>query len=409
MAVLSDDLMAPDVIADPHAYYAELREHDPVHWNERWGGWILTRYDDVVAVLRDQKGFSSDRMAFLARELTRDERARYKPLFQILSRWMVFRDPPGHAQLRILLNKRFTPTAVERYRERVRSIVASCLTMFEGRSEMEIVRDFAYQIPMSVILDLMDIHEVDRDDVKIWSEQLGAFFFIRADEPRRREMACEGIISMVEMLMPVIARRRKDRGEDLISLLLGAEDRGEIDKDDVLATCVLLIFGGHETTMNLIANATLALARHPETWEQLHEQPALLPTAVEEFLRYDGSVKATVRWAREDVRIGDQVIHAGDRLLLALSAANRDPEQFDDPDALDITRTPNAHVAFAHGIHVCIGASLARLEVEEAIGGLTRRMHCVALLDDELAYHPTVVGRALRSLRVSLPWRDERE
>lgn len=399
--VLSDDLMAPDVIRDPHSYYRHLREVDPVHWNQRWGGWILTRYDDVVQVLRDAKRFSSDRMGFLARELTEEEREPVAPIFDVLSRWMVFSDPPLHTQLRVLLNRKFTPKAVEQYRLLVREIVEGLLEEIETRGRMEVVRDFAYQVPMTVILRLMGAPDLDRDRIKDWSEQLGTFFFIRADEPRRREIATEGVTALVDYLTPVVEDKAENPDDGFVSLLLQAEKEGKLTREDVVATCVLLAFGGHETTMNLIANGTLALIRHPEEWERLEREPDLVPSAVEELLRYDGSVKATVRWAREQAEVGGKTIRAGDRLLVALSAANRDPEQFERPDELNLARDPNQHVAFAHGIHVCLGAPLARMEAQEAFRALTQRLPLPALETEAYEYRPTVVGRALEALPVS--------
>ncbi len=398
---ISDDLMAAEVIADPYSYYRGLREIDPVHWNERWPGWVITRYSDVVQVLRDSRRFSSDRMAYLSKELSESERQRCAPIFDVLSQWMVFRDAPDHTRLRILLNSRFTPGAVERFRPRVRAIVKHLLDQIAGKGRMEVVRDFAYLVPLTVILELLGAPNLDRDLIKQWSEQLGAFFFIRADEPRRREIACEGVRSLVQYLTPVIAERRGQPREDLISLLLEAQDKGDLSEQEVVATCVLLVFGGHETTMNLIANGILALIRRPEEWVRLQRDPALVESAVEEFLRYDGPVKATVRWARESVEMDGGTLRKGDRVLVVLAAADRDPQQFADPDRVDVTRTPNAHVAFAHGIHVCLGASLARLEAQEAFAGLTQRFPTPTLGSEDLEYHPTVISRALKALPVA--------
>ncbi|MCC6723428.1 MAG: cytochrome P450 [Saprospiraceae bacterium] len=401
MTTISDDLMAHDVILDPHSYYHEIRETDPVHWNERWGGWVLTKYDDVVQVLRDSTHFSSDRMAFLDKELTNEQRDAYAPIFKVLSKWIVFRDPPMHTKLRLLLNPHFTPRAIERYRPMVRGIVKRLLDKLEGKGQMELLNDFAYQVPMSVLLELIGAPLVDREKVKEWSEQLGAFFFIRADEPRRREIACEGINSLVEYLRPIVAQRREHPGVDLISLLLGAEETGDITEDDVIATCVLLVFGGHETTMNLIANGTLALINHPDQWDLLKQNPGIIENAIEELLRFDGSVKATVRWVTEDVTVGGKLIKKGDRVLVSLSAANRDPGKFQNPDVLDLTRDPNPHVAFANGIHVCLGAALARMELQEVFTGITQRLPCPVLETENLEYHATVVNRALESLPIS--------
>ncbi len=400
--ILKDDLMAPEVVADPHTYYRKLRESERVHWNERWKGWVLTGYKEVVDVLRDPDHFSSDRMGYLENELTPQEREEIAPIFKVLKYWMVFRDPPSHTVLRMLLNKLFTPTAVERYRPMVRKIVQKALDKVVDRGKMEVVHDLAYDIPMSVVLELIGAPDLDREKIKEWSEAIGVFFFIKADEPRRREIACEGITSLVNYIEPLIVHRREHPGTDMISLLIAAEEAGQITYNDVLGTCVLLIFGGHETTMNLIANGTLALMQDSDQWTLLHKKPELIKKAVEELLRFDGSVKSTVRWAKEDVMVGDKLIKKGERLLVSLSGANRDPLQFTAPDKLDITRDPNLHVAFAHGIHVCLGASLARMEAEEAFAGMIKRISCPRLPEDAyLNYYPSVVHRALKNLPVT--------
>jgi cytochrome P450 len=401
--LVHDDLMAKEVIADPHTYYRHLREADPVYWNDRWGGWVLTGYKNVVDVLRDADRYSSDRMGFLQQELTQEEQESIAPIFRILSSWMVFRDPPGHTALRMLLNKHFTPMAIERYRPMVRKIVQRLLDKMIEKKEVDFIRDFAYEVPMTVILELIGAPDLDRDKIKEWSEQLGVFFFIKADEPRRREIACEGINSLVDYITPLIEQRRERPGIDLISLLVAAEEAGSITANDVLATCVLLVFGGHETTMNMISNGTLAFMNHPDQWKKLQEDPSLLKKAVEEMLRYDGSVKATVRWAKVDTEIGGKKIKAGDRLLVSLSGANRDPDQFINPDQMDINRDPNLHVAFAHGIHVCLGASLARMEVEESFAGLVSRINVPEWSGNgELSYYPSVVHRAIQYFPVKI-------
>jgi cytochrome P450 len=401
--LVHDDLMAKEVIADPHTYYRHLRESDPVYWNDRWGGWVLTGYKNVVDVLRDADRYSSDRMGFLQQELTQEEQESIAPIFRILSSWMVFRDPPGHTALRMLLNKHFTPMAIERYRPMVRKIVQRLIDKMMEKKEVDFIRDFAYEVPMTVILELIGAPDLDRDKIKEWSEQLGVFFFIKADEPRRREIACEGINSLVDYITPLIEQRRERPGIDLISLLVAAEEAGSITANDVLATCVLLVFGGHETTMNMISNGTLAFMNHPDQWKKLQEDPSLLKKAVEEMLRYDGSVKATVRWAKVDTEIGGKKIKAGDRLLVSLSGANRDPDQFINPDQMDINRDPNLHVAFAHGIHVCLGASLARMEVEESFAGLVSRINVPEWSGNgELSYYPSVVHRAIQYFPVKI-------
>jgi cytochrome P450 len=241
----------------------------------------------------------------------------------------------------------------------------------------------------------------DRDDIKYWSEQIGTLFFIRADEPRRREIACEGITSFVEYLSPLVEERRQRPQDDMISLLTQAEKDGILNRDEVIATVVLLVFGGHETTTNLINNGSLAFIQNPDQWALLKKDPSLAESAVEELLRYDTSVKATVRWAKYDQEVGGKMIKQDQRVLLALTAANRDPEIFKDPDKLDITRNPNPHVAFAHGIHVCVGAPLARLEASETFRIMAERMDLPKLEANVLEYQPAIVSRALHEFPVS--------
>jgi cytochrome P450 len=400
MEKVSDDLMSPEVIHDPHSYYHGLREADPVHWNDRWGGWVVTRYEDAIKVLRNADAFSADRMGFLERELAEEDRETITPIFDVLSSWMVFTDPPLHTQLRSLVNRQFTPKEVERYREQVRAIVNDALDEVEEKGEMEVIRDFAYKVPMTVILDLMGVPDLNREKIKEWSEELGLFFFIRADEPRRRHFATRGVSALAGYMRHVVEEKANNRGDDLISLFLGAEDAGVITRDDVIANCVLLAFGGHETTMNLIANGTLALIRHPDQWLRIKEDPTMIRSAIEELLRYDGSVKTTVRWAKEDVEVGNEIIKAGQRVLIGLSAANRDPEMYENPDALDVARDPNPHMAFGQGIHVCVGAPLARLEAQEAFAALTQRFDVPEIVSEDYQYWPTVIGRSLKSLNV---------
>ena len=211
--------MAPEVIADPHSYYRRLRDQNPVHWNDRWGSWVLTRHDDVVQVLRDSEAFSSDRMGYLERERTEDEIEPIAPIFDVLSRWIVFTDPPLHTKLRMLMNREFSPKMVETYRGTVRKIVNDVLDEIEPQGHMEVVRDFAYQVPMTVILELMGVPDLIRVKIKEWSEQLGLFFFIRADEPRRRQFATQGVSALVWTItfgvVFVAGRKRPGAGDEV--------------------------------------------------------------------------------------------------------------------------------------------------------------------------------------------------
>lgn len=399
--IVQDDLLAPDVVQDPYTYFGRLRQTDPVHWNERWGGWLVTRYDDVVRVFRDPERFSSDRMAHFVRELEPQDRERLSILIRYFSRWLVFTDPPYHTRVRMLVNKAFTPTSVERLRPRVRAIVHELLDRVREKGRMAFIREFAFHLPVIVISEYMGVPPEDREQVKEWSDETSRIFFIRADDPERRERSQAGLVRLLEYFEPLIHDRRKNPREDLISALVQAEERGDLlSHDELLATCTVLLFAGHETTTNLLANGLLALLQHRDQWDRLVRDPTLVRSAVEELLRYDGPVKATFRWAKTDVEMGGKVMRAGDRMLLVLASANRDPAKFPDPDQLDITRNPNPHVAFGHGIHICLGAPLARVEAQEAFGALVERLPQLRLSAQELRYHPTLVSRALEELYV---------
>ncbi|MCC6476459.1 cytochrome P450 [bacterium] len=404
-AINFDDMMTREVMNDPHSYYHALRTHDPVYWNQKWGGWVLTSYNDIVKVLRDPAGWSSQRIKYLSEEMKPGDEIRFKPIFDVLANWFIFKDQPDHTRIRRLLNPLLTPIVLEKYRPRIQQIVHSVIDRVETGKQYDMVKEFSYLIPLTVILNMLGIPEADkdRDDIKFWSEQIGVLFFIRADEPKRREIACEGLISFVEYLKPLVDERRKNPKDDLISIFVQAEKHGILSEAEVIATTVLMVFGGHETTTNLINNGTLALIKNPDQWELLKANPKLADGAVEEMLRYDTSVKATVRWAKYDQEVGGKMIKKDQRLLLALTAANRDPAIFSNPDKVDITRDPNPHVAFAHGIHVCVGGPLARLEASETFRIMAERMPLAKLEANVLEYYPAIVSRALKEMPVSWP------
>jgi cytochrome P450 len=399
-----DDLLAPEVLRDPYAYFAALRERDPVHYNERWGGWLILRYDDVVRAFRDPDTYSSDRMASLMLELTPQEQEHFALLIKYFSKWLVFTDPPYHTRVRLLINKAFTPTSVEKLRPRARQIIHQLLDRLQHRGEMEFIREFAFHLPVIVISEYLGVPVDDREQVKEWSDETSRVFFIRANEPDRRERSQRGLEKLVAYFEPLIEERRKRPRDDLISALVQAEERGDLlSHDEVLATCTVLLFAGHETTTNLLANGLLAFMQQRDQWERLRQNPALIRSAVEELLRYDGPVKATFRWAKKEVGLRGKTIQAGDRMLLVLASANRDPARYPDPDRLDIARDPNPHVALGQGIHVCLGAPLARMEAQEAFLALSQRFPQLRLTADpeRLEYQPTIVARALKELPVA--------
>jgi pimeloyl-[acyl-carrier protein] synthase len=392
------NLLRPEVLADPYPFYHRLRSGDPVHWDDEF--WVLTRYAEVVAALHDPR-LSKARMGWDVSDLPDREREVLTPLFRSLSQWMGFLDPPDHTRLRGLVNKAFTPRVVEGLRSHTQQIVDGVLDAARGAGSMDVVRDLAAPLPVIVIAEMLGLPVEDRERLKRWSDDLAAFVG-RFDYPAEKlPQLARSLLELTAYLRGAAAERRGHPGNDLISRLLAAEEKGDVlDEDELIANCVLLLFAGHETTTDLIGNGLAALLRHPEQIEKLRADASLIGSAVEELLRYDCPVQLTVRLAREDIELGGKRISGGQTVTLMLGAANRDPAQFPEPDRLEVTRRENPHVAFGHGIHFCLGAALARLEGQIAIGTVLRRLPAIRLAADTLEWRPSHALRGLRSLPV---------
>lgn len=388
--------LMPEFIANPYPFYHRLRAEDPVHRSTLLPDtWILTRYADVGAVLRDSRFGRHDAENFFR------ERFGEGPVINVFTKWMLFRDPPDHTRLRTLVNKAFTPRAIEGLRPRIQALVSSLLDAVQGRGNMDLMADFAYPLPVLVICELLGVPAKDRDLFREWSGDVARTL----DPIQTPEMVEKGhavVESMLNYFRGLIVTLRKNPQDNILSALIAAEERGDrLTEDELLANCILLFSAGHETTVNLIGNGLLALCRHPAQKQLLQENPNLIQGAVEEFLRYDGSVQLTGRTSKEDVAIGGTLIRQGERVMTILAAANRDPAQFSDPDRLDITRKDNHHVALGHGIHFCLGASLARAEGQIAIGTVLRRMPRLTLLEEVPQWRPAFTLRGLETLPVS--------
>jgi pimeloyl-[acyl-carrier protein] synthase len=388
--------LMPEFIANPYPFYHRLRAEDPVHRSTLLPDtWILTHYADVVTVLRDSRFDRHDTENFFR------ERFGDGPLISVFTKWMLFRDPPDHTRLRTLVNKAFTPRAIEGLRPRIQELVNYLLDAVQTRSSMDIMADLAYPLPVLVICELLGVPAKDRDLFKEWSGDVARTL----DPIQTPEMVEKGhavVDSMAAYFRGLIATLRKHPQDNILSAMIAAEEQGDrLSEDELLANCILLFSAGHETTVNLIGNGLLALMRNPEQKQLLQENPTFIQSAVEEFLRYDGSVQLTGRSVKEDLEIGGTLIRGGERVLTVLAAANRDPAQFSDPDRLDITRKDNHHVALGHGIHFCLGASLARTEGQLAIGTLLRRMPRAALIDETPQWRPAFTLRGLQTLPVT--------
>jgi hypothetical protein len=396
MADVQFNPMDPEFVADPYPMYQRLQADDPVH-HSPLGFWVLTRYADVIASLRDPRLIKEPIAAFVA--------ARFG--MQVppgLGLSMLDRDPPDHTRLRGLVSKAFTPKALERLRPSIQQIVNGLLDQVESHGTMDLIDEFAYPLPVNVICDMLGVPVRDHERFKQWgldiARGLDAIMLPPDSEVGQRSVA--GRRALAEYFRELIAQRRASPREDMLSALIAAEEAGDkLNEDELLATCILLLVAGHETTVNLIGNGTLALLRHPDELRRLRDAPGIIATAVEELLRFDGPVQRTARIPSEDIVIGGRTIPKGEMVMPFLGAADRDPAQFPDPQRLDLTRADNRHIAFGMGVHFCLGAPLARMEGQIAINTLLKRLPKLALATDTPQFRQSLTLRGLQSLPVS--------
>ncbi len=396
------DIFDPALRADPYPSYARLRREAPV-CETPWGGWLISRYADCVALLKDPHASSDPGQSNAYKKAV--ERGQIDP-GEALGRTPPFliTDPPGHTRLRGLVSKAFTPNVIEGLRPGVQRIVDE---LFDGAAEQgvtELIEEIAYPLPMRVICDLLGVPAKDHETFKGWSRLLS-----RSMDPepllppeviagRRRAGN-----AFTQYFRDLIAERRHAARPDLISSLIEAEEAGDkLTENELLSTCILLLAAGHETTVSLIGNGVLALLRHTGELGRLRDDPSLALSATEEILRYDAPVHFAFRTAKEDIALEGEPIPKGSQLLLLLASGNRDPDRFSDPDRFDIAREDNHHLAFGFGPHFCLGAPLARLEGEVFFRTLAQRFGAIELLVEAPEYKPNIVNRGLAALPVRL-------
>ena len=384
---------------NPYPIYRQFREADPVHWSALSGFWVCTRYDDIVTILRHSKASANPRDWELFDDYV-EALGGTGTAYDMQSRWMLLKNPPDHTRLRKLVTKAFTPRVVENMRTHIQDIVYDLLGAVRTKRRFDIIQDLAFPLPVIVIAELIGVPTQDREYFKDWTTAL-ARSLDPIITPEITQAADKATEDMLAYFTALVAERRDSPQDDLLSGLIAAEEEGDkLDEDELLATAILLFGAGHETTMNLIGNGMLALFRNPDQMAKLKADPSLIKTAVEEFLRYDGSVQITARVALEDIEVGGKTIHKHQQALLLLGAANRDPVHFSDPDRLDITRQENPPLTFGHGIHHCLGAPLARVEAQIAINSMLRRMPEIQLATDQLEWRDMLTLRGLKALPV---------
>ena len=378
-------------IADPYPHYTALRTAEPVHWSEKLRAWILFRHDDVATALRDDVHFSADR-----RRAARASRPGLQPTTEPSLR-TVSSDPPDCLAARALLNAALVPR-VRAIAPRIDAIVEELVADLAGRTDADLVADFAYALPIRVIAELLDVPEAERGRFQELSRAIarGMDRFYAGDD------ASSGLREIGAYFLALVGERTGTPGDDFVRRLLRAEHEGDrLATLEVVATCAALVFGGHETTVNLIANGALALLRHPGELERLRADPSLAVTAVEELLRYDSPPQFVSRVVAEPCELRGKALRSGDSVLLGIGPANRDPAVFAEPDRLDLTRAPNPHVGFGLGTHFCPGAQLSRMEARVAIPALLARFPRLALAGEPV-WRRTIILRGLERLPVRL-------
>ena len=385
------DPRSPEFRANPYPYYDLLRQYAPVFLWEDWGMTFLSRHEDCQTLLRDDRVGHGTFM---------EAPEQQRPLLEMQSNWLLLQNPPDHTRLRGLVHKAFTPRMVEQLRTTIQTITDRLLDSAQANDEMDIIADLAYPLPVTVIAEMIGVPEADYDRFHGWSDALARSLDLVEDEAIYNR-AGDAAAEFTTYLRELADRRRVEPGQDLLSALVAVEEEGDrLTEAELYATCALLLVAGHETTINLIGNGTLALLQNRPQWDLLCAQPELAKTAVEELLRYDSPVQLTSRLVMQPLTIGEQDFQPGQFVSVMLGSANRDTAVFANADQLDITRKPNPHLAFGAGIHYCLGAPLARLEGQIAFTTLSRRFPNLRLADPTPRYRENYILRGLEALPV---------
>jgi cytochrome P450 len=383
--VISDliyDPADPETLRNPHAIFAQLRAEDPVHWSEPMQAWIVTRYDLAGQVLIDAETYSAERLGSVRKHLPAPVQDIATQILRWLSHWMVFRDPPDHTRLRRHMNKVMNLPVFEALRGSIRDIAGMLIDDLPRGEVVNILPAFSIQLPGMVIMDLMGVPRERLLEVKSWSDDMMLFIGSARGVPDKYERARRGAVCMADLFQGMIEQRRAAPGDDMLSQLILSEAGGErLSDDELIGSLMMVLNGGHETTANLINNSLLALAHYPDQVAQLRSSSDGYVRAVDEFLRYDSPILSIGRVVGKDVQLGGKQLSAGERIFSMLVSANRDGDVFASPDALDIARNPNPHMAFGKGHHFCLGTPLAKIEGQVAVECLLERFSRIELAE----------------------------
>jgi cytochrome P450 len=400
-------LDSPEFLANPYPTFEMMRGSDPIFWNAESRYWILTRYADIASMIQSEH-LSSNRIAAHAGRMPNAAKEHFRPFFQAVSSWMLMIDPPDHTRLRGLVNEAFTPRVVENMRALIQDLVNNMLSAKKEQGRMDILTDLANPLPATVIAEMLGVPATDQRQFKEWSDDIAvALSGIDTGGTKEElfalyELAQKSLLALSAYFKERVVELRLRPRENLLSAMAQAEEQGDrLTEHELFANCVLLMIAGHETTTNLIGNGILALLQNPGQREALSSNPDLIGSAVEELLRYDSPVQKMGRIALADIQIAGKQIEKGQLVCFSFAAGNRDPEQFEFPEQLDITRKPNRHLAFGHGLHYCVGAALARLEGQIAVNSVLRSLPGLELATDNLEWYRNFTLRGLKSLPVT--------
>jgi cytochrome P450 len=389
-----------DFIADPYPAYTELREHAPVSYDEATDHWLIARYADVNALLRDRRlGRSYLHVATHEQMGRPTDSENLDPFWHLIRSGILDMEPPDHTRVRALVSKAFTPRFVESLRPRVEAICGRLIDSVDGDGEFDLLPTIAEPLPVEVIAEMLGIPQADRHNLRPWSADICKMYELNPGPQAARD-AVAASIEFSDYLRELSRERRDDPGEDLISGLATAVDEGQrLSEDELIGTCVLLLNAGHEATVNVTVNGWWSLFRNPAQLEKLRADPVLVSTAVEELMRYDTPLQMFERWVLEPVEVEGVLIPKGAELGLIFGSANHDPDVFERPDELDLTRDPNPHLSFGAGIHFCLGAPLARIELQTSFSMMLERFPRLELVE-EPRWKPNYIIRGLEGLRV---------
>jgi cytochrome P450 len=397
------DLTSAENLADPFGYFADLVEHAPVIYNRCHHAWLVSGFDLVESCLRNP-AIGSDRITPYVSSNDRANQARLERMFETLSRWMVFVEPPDHTRLRMLVQRPFTPKRVAMLEERATEIASDLADRvawaLKRDGEVDLVSQFCVPYPGKMIAEFLGVPVDDGDKLRGWAEVLGLFINGVRGNAERDERVAAAMLELEDYLRRHIGAYRSSPQDNIFSGLVASEGEQSLSDTELIATCTLLLDAGYKTVQNALANALLTIMEHPPAWSRLAADAALMPAAVEEFLRYMGPGNLIIRRASADVELDGHSIRAGERIYLVPAAANRDPRRFDRPHELILDRTPNQHIAFGHGIHYCLGAALARMEMRVGLAALVAQLPEIELAAEPatLSWHRALILHGVERL-----------